>query len=177
MSSFSFVVLGEPAPQGSKRGFLNKYTGKVVITEQVKRTRPWRQEVLTAAPTISAPLDGPLIVKMVFTLPRPKSARKIDFAPCKTPDLSKLARAVEDSMKDAGLFVDDARIVEYVRLSKVWFGFDPDALPTPGVVVACAEIGTSGSANSATLVSNLYSTSLALAMQRIRGLPEKETEL
>ena len=40
MSSFSFVVLGEPAPQGSKRGFLNKYTGKVVITEQVKRTRP-----------------------------------------------------------------------------------------------------------------------------------------
>ena len=70
-------------------------------------------------------------------------------------------------MKDAGLFVDDARIVEYVRLSKVWFGFDPDALPTPGVVVACAEIGTSGSANSATLVSNLYSTSLALAMQRI----------
>ena len=40
-------------------------------------------------------------------------------------------------LKDAGLFVDDARIVEYVRLSKVWFGFDPDALPTPGVVVRC----------------------------------------
>ena len=102
---------------------------------------------------------------------RPKSARKIDFAPCKGIDLDKAVRAVFDSITDAGLWVDDSRVVDFSRLAKVWYGFDPDALPTPGVVIACAEI-TSAIAGAALLVDRLFGTSIALAFERIRGGPQ-----
>jgi hypothetical protein len=84
-------------------------------------------------------LDGPLAVFMVFTMKRPTSARKADFAPYKTPDLSKLCRSTEDACTEAGLWADDARVSEYVRLAKVWTGYDDDALETPGVLVAAIE--------------------------------------
>ena len=74
---------------------------------------------------------------MVFTMARPKSARKVDQIPCKTPDLSKLARSTEDAITDAGLWADDARVAEYARLAKVWTGYDPEALAVPGALVAC----------------------------------------
>ena len=51
------------------------------------------------------------------------------------PDLSKLARSTEDALSDAGLIADDARIVEYERLAKVFPGEDPDALEAPGVLI------------------------------------------
>ena len=53
-----------------------------------------------------------------------------DFA---NPDLSKLLRSTEDALTDAGLWADDARVVEYERLAKVYPGEDPEALPVPGV--------------------------------------------
>jgi hypothetical protein len=52
------------------------------------------------------------------------------------PDLSKLARATEDALVDAGLLRDDARIVEYLRLAKVFPNEDPEALDAPGVRIA-----------------------------------------
>lgn len=92
------------------------------------------------------PLDGPLRVEMAFTLARPSSHYRTGrnrallragapLRPSGTPDLSKLARAAEDSLTDAGIVKDDARIVEYSRLAKVFIGEDPDALPMPGVLI------------------------------------------
>ena len=135
-AQFAFYALGTPASQGSKR-----HVGHGVMVESSKALRPWRDTVTAAAPPTERPLDGPLAVKMVFTLPRPKSARKTQRRPCSSAsDLDKLARAVGDAITAAGLWVDDGRICEYVRLAKVWTGYDDDDLPVPGVIVACAEL-------------------------------------
>lgn len=126
------IAYGMPAPQGSKR-----HVGRGVMIESSKKVRPWRQDVKYAALALCErmpPLDGPLRVRMVFTLPKPKSAPKRRRTyPDRTPDLSKLARSTEDALTDAGFWADDARVVEYVRLAKVFPGEDPEALDRPGV--------------------------------------------
>lgn len=159
MSAWSFYALGTPGPQGSK------IRTKFAMRESSEKVGPWREAVKAAAPSIETPLDGPLVVRMIFTLQRPKSARKSDVAPCRTPDLSKLVRSTEDAITDAGLWADDARVVEYSRLAKVWWNFDDEALPVPGVVVAAAEIGTRSG-------TNLWAMAAATrdeATRRIRG--------
>lgn len=139
MSGWSFVAYGTPAPQGSKR-----HVGRGVMIESSKAVKPWREDVKHAALAArdqGAPcLDGPLLVRMVFTLRRPKSAPKRLTIPATTPDLSKLCRSTEDAITTAGLWADDARAADYVRLAKVWTGYDDDALPMPGVRVAAVQI-------------------------------------
>jgi Holliday junction resolvase RusA-like endonuclease len=150
-------VYGTPGPQGSKR-----HVGNGRMIESSKKVKPWRQDVKAAAeafiatlptwaniappakafriiPTgeiscLSLPLDVPLRLRMVFTLPKPKSAPKRRRTwPSAKPDVSKLARSTEDALVDAGLLRDDARIVDYARLAKVFPGEDPEALASPGV--------------------------------------------
>jgi Holliday junction resolvase RusA-like endonuclease len=139
MSAWSFVAYGTPAPQGSKR-----HVGRGVMIESSKAVKPWREDVKQAALTArddgAACLDGPLLVRMVFTLRRPKSAPKRLTIPATTPDLSKLARSTEDAITTANLWADDARVADYDRLAKVWTGLDDDALPMPGVRVAAVQI-------------------------------------
>lgn len=133
------VVYGNPAPQGSK-SFKGMVNGHAVMAESSKKVKPWRMDVKAAAELVKAqhgmlaPMDGPLVASMVFTLPKPISAPKRRRTwPDRTPDLSKLARSTEDALSDAGLWKDDARVVEYSRLAKVYPGEDPQALSSPGV--------------------------------------------
>jgi crossover junction endodeoxyribonuclease RusA len=132
------IVHGNPAPQGSKK-FVGMVNGHGMMAESSKRVKPWRQDVVAAALAVSqgaAPLDGPLSVRMVFTLPKPKSApkRRRSF-PMRTPDLSKLARSTEDALTTAGIWADDARVVEYQRLAKVFPGEDQEALESSGAII------------------------------------------
>lgn len=133
------IVYGSPAPQGSK-SFKGMVNGHAVMAESSKKVKPWRMDVKAAAELVrkarglSTPLDGPLVVSMVFTMPKPASAPKRRRTwPDKKPDVSKLARSTEDALSDAGLWLDDARVVEYTRLAKVFPGEDPEALSSPGV--------------------------------------------
>jgi Holliday junction resolvase RusA-like endonuclease len=126
------VVYGSPGPQGSKR-----YVGNGIMIESSAKVKPWRADVKAAALAVrngAAPITGPVSVRMVFTLPKPSSApkRKRTWA-MRKPDLSKLARSTEDALTDAGLIADDARIIEYARLAKVFPNEDPEALEAPGV--------------------------------------------
>lgn len=127
-----FHVIGSPAPQGSKR-----HVGGGVLIESSKKVAPWRQDVAAAALAVrpQEPLDGPLWAHMVFTLPKPKSAPKSRVAPDRTPDLSKLLRSTEDALTTAGVWADDARVVEYMRAAKVWWGHGTCALPLPGALI------------------------------------------
>lgn len=133
-----FVVYGIPGPQGSKsfKG-LSKKTGKGIMVESSAKVKPWREAVKWAAVESkngAAPLDGPLVARMVFTLPKPKSApKKRKTYPDRKPDVSKLARSTEDALTDARLIADDARIVGYSRLWKTYPNEDPEALDRPGV--------------------------------------------
>lgn len=145
MTALAFVAYDTPRPQGSKR-----HVGGGVMVESSKGLPTWREAVKQAArdaqPVGWEPLGGKgrdvdaLFAKVVFTLARPASARRADNRPCRTPDLSKLLRSTEDSCTAAGIWTDDARVTDYLRLAKVWWGFDNDALPLPGVVMA---VGTS----------------------------------
>jgi Holliday junction resolvase RusA-like endonuclease len=138
----AFDVFGTPGPQGSKKAFVNKKTGKASLAESSAKVKPWRQDVKAAAEAFVATvgtLDGALWLRMTFTLPKPASApkRRRTYAD-KKPDLSKLARSTEDALTDSGLIRDDARIVEYRRLAKVFPNEGEGALRAPGVRI---EIG------------------------------------
>jgi Holliday junction resolvase RusA-like endonuclease len=140
-----------------------EYTGKVTVVEgktkaSQQKFTSWREAVKSAAVEamkvtgasgpegLSFPLEGPLEVAMIFTLRRPKGHYRSGKStshllrdgapdyPHVKPDAGKLARAVEDAMTDAGLYRDDAQIVCYRPLIKV-YDDHPLALPAPGVAV------------------------------------------
>jgi Holliday junction resolvase RusA-like endonuclease len=143
-----FTVYGLPAPQGSKR-----HVGNGRMIESSKKVKPWREAVKWAAllarekAGMLGPLDGPLLARVVFTVPKPKSAPKTRRTwPDRKPDLSKLLRSTEDALTDAGLIADDARLVEFSRLAKVFPCEDADALDCPGAVIRIEVIGQGGQA-------------------------------
>lgn len=137
------LVYGHPAPQGSKR-----HVGKGVMVESSRHLKPWREDVRTAAreaidliPGWEA-LAGPLRVDMVFTVRKPASAPKRRRTwPDRMPDLSKLCRSTEDALTSAAVWRDDAQVVEYGRLAKVYPGEDRDAISAPGAVIRVWRIG------------------------------------
>jgi crossover junction endodeoxyribonuclease RusA len=121
--SLSIVVMGRPAPQGSK-----KSVGNNRMVEMSKYVRPWRRDVEQAARDAMARhsdfvmFDGPIHLEVVFWIQRPKKhygtgknaeTLRAD-APCycqSAPDLSKLVRSTEDALTAAGVWKDDARVV------------------------------------------------------------------
>jgi crossover junction endodeoxyribonuclease RusA len=124
-----FVVIGEPAPQGSKSYVGKTKEGRAILKESSKKVKPWRQDVADKASRMRTLIvgqvlhfDGPLRVSMVFTLKKPLSAPKRKRTwPDKKPDLSKLVRSTEDALVTAGLIADDARIVE-LTAQKIFLG-------------------------------------------------------
>lgn len=151
---FEVTVRGRPAPQGSKqsrptfkgKGDARVFTGKVVQVESSAHVQSWRGDVKAAAELVIAgtghvPITCPVRVRMVFTVAKPKSAPKTRRTwPGKMPDLSKLCRATEDALTAAGVWHDDALVIEYARLAKVYPGEDPEALEVPGVHVTVTEV-------------------------------------
>lgn len=137
------IVYGTPAPQGSKKFVGVTREGRGILVESSKKVRPWRMDVKAAAEIVRdanalrMPLDGPLAVSMVFTVAKPTAApKRRQTWPDKKPDVSKLARSTEDALTDAGFWVDDARVVVYECLGKVFPGEHPLALHSPGVRIS-----------------------------------------
>lgn len=131
MTGFAFYALGTPGPQGSKTK--TRFGG---MRESSAKVLPWREAVKAAAPPHTAPLDGPLIARIVFTVKRPTGAKKTMVAPATRPDLDKYLRATFDALTETGLWHDDSQVCDFERLAKVWWGYDDEALPVPGVVIA-----------------------------------------
>jgi Holliday junction resolvase RusA-like endonuclease len=139
------IVYGIPGAQGSKR-FVGMGGGRGIMVENSKKVAPWRQDVKEACLKAGKPhTPGPVKIDMIFTMPKPKSAPKRRRTwPSVTPDLSKLARSTEDALTQVGFYEDDARIVEYGRLAKVFPGEDPDSLDSPGVRIRISAMGEDG---------------------------------
>ena len=121
-SSFTFTVLGKPAPQGSKR-----HVGKGVMVESSKRCKPWRQDVRHTAIDLLpdgwyANMDQAISLSVTFVFARPKSHFRAngqlkpsapDHCTGRIGDVSKLVRAVEDAMTGI-VYNDDAQIISLI---------------------------------------------------------------
>lgn len=127
-----FMVVGTPAPQGSKR-----HVGGGVMVESSKKVRPWRQDVRDAAKGALELHEGwppggkrtGYIVDFEFILHRPKATPKTHPGWTNTgPDVSKLSRATEDALTEAGVYPDD-RCIFRERLDK--------RLAEPGEATGC----------------------------------------
>jgi crossover junction endodeoxyribonuclease RusA len=137
-------VYGVPVPQGSKRAYTNKHTGRVNVVEaQSARVRSWRQAIIDAAleseGLLTGVREGPVSVIIVFWLPRPKqhygTGRNASVVkpgapayPAAMPDLDKLARAVLDALTDAGCWKDDGQVVVLSAKKLYADGTQPGAL-------------------------------------------------
>jgi crossover junction endodeoxyribonuclease RusA len=153
MTAVSFTVRGTPSPQGSKRAFNHRSTGRVVVVESAGQgLRDWRQDVTGAAalamsrlpyeapePESAAPLCGPVAVSVAFTLKRPASAPARVRYPAVRPDVDKLLRAVLDALTGI-VFADDGQVVE-VWAAKYFPGTSMAALDWPGARINVRTMG------------------------------------
>lgn len=119
----SFFVPGLPKPGGSKKVFINRKTGKPIVTDAGgKANKDWRATVaLAASQVFKSPIKGPVKLHIIFWLPRPKghygsgkSAGKlklgVPFWHDKRPDGLKLRRTIEDALTGIA-WMDDSQIV------------------------------------------------------------------
>ena len=104
---FEFAIAGDPVPQGSMR---HVGGGRLVHS---KKLLAWRKQIATQVRSeTTATIDGPVLVDVVFTLTKPKSAKR-DY-PTVAPDLDKLCRALGDALSiDCDFLKDDAQIVTW----------------------------------------------------------------
>lgn len=129
-------VAGQPAPQGSKRGFVNRHTGRVSMVESSKAVKPWRESIRAALLDDDgrprATFDSAVIVELRFVLRRPASTPKRRTPPAvKKPDIDKLARAVLDAIGSAGVWHDDSQVTQLAAMKRL-AGIDE----TPGLHLA-----------------------------------------
>jgi Holliday junction resolvase RusA-like endonuclease len=133
----AFTVYGEAKPGGSKKGFVDPRSGRVVVVEDSKN-KPWRREVAAAGLRAIAVGNeaeqphfpsGALAVEFTFFRPRPlghygtgRHAGRVKptapLWPTTRPDVLKLARAVEDALTGV-VWHDDSQIVDE-RLRKCY---------------------------------------------------------
>jgi len=132
LESVKFFAPGVARPQGSKKAFLNKRTGKPIYVEASPHVKEWRSVIAASAGTVwkDRPLiEGKVCLQLTFCFLRPKNHygtgknAKIlkPSAPqdhLKAPDLDKLARAVLDALTNV-CYRDDNQVVE-LELFKLW---------------------------------------------------------
>lgn len=131
MSGLTFTVHGDAQPAGSKRSFHHKTTGRIVVMDANKNSRPWKTLVAQVAGIEMrghALLEGPLILQVRFLRVRPKAhyntkgelsaAGRAASRPATKPDATKLIRGVEDALTGI-VWRDDAQVCLQM-VEKAW---------------------------------------------------------
>ena len=131
-----FEAYGRPVTQGSKTAV--RRGGRVILIEDAKGWRPWRDTLVRAARAAhhGGPIVGPVAVSCVFVFARPaahygtgRNAGRVKAGAPSFPAtrgtgaVDKLVRAVLDPLTIAGVIEDDSRVVE-CRGLKLWAGRD-----------------------------------------------------
>jgi Holliday junction resolvase RusA-like endonuclease len=136
MNRLIIKVSGEPATKGSSQAFAARskqgYTGKVGYRPVNKpKLVAWTEAVRSEAsrelarvlPAWADDPAAPIVVRVIFWLPRPKnhygtgrnSGQLLPSAPryhTGKPDVDKLARAVLDALRAAGVYRDDSQVAQ-----------------------------------------------------------------
>ena len=126
---FSFIVLGRPAPQGSKR-----HVGNGIMVESSKHVRPWRKKIKSTAKSL-LPVGWhailPVHLETEFLFARPKthfnSKGELKDSSYSTPapihctsvvgDIEKLVRSVADALTGV-VYEDDSQIISLNSLRR-----------------------------------------------------------
>lgn len=133
-----FWVPGLPVPQGSKIPGVTKNGRPYLRESSDKHLKPWRAAIKETAEKAREELgletlDGPVGLSLDFVFPRLKSDPDRIWK-YTAPDGSKIQRAVEDALTDAGVWTDDARVVTWAGAK--WHG------DCPGVTIRVWQIDT-----------------------------------
>lgn len=109
-----FEVLGQPQPQGSTRAFMNKKTGRAMITSSNPNLKSWRYSVAEQAREAmkgAEPYEDSVRLRLTFWVLRPASiSAKKRPDPTVKPDLDKLVRGALDGMTGI-IYRDDAQVI------------------------------------------------------------------
>lgn len=125
-----FFVAGIPIAKGSAKAFVNKKTGRAIVTQDNNtRQKPWASMISVTAQQLNQPIiDGPVRISLHFVMPRPKghygtgkNATVLKpSAPVwhtSKPDIDKTVRCVLDSLTGI-LWHDDCQVVLIQNVSK-----------------------------------------------------------
>lgn len=132
------MVRGLPAPQGSKRAYVNRYTGRAALVESSAAVKPWRADVRAAMDYewCYQPLEGPVSLRLRFAFHRPKGhTGKRGLLPSAPehkvtkPDLDKLVRSTLDAMTGV-VFRDDSQVISLTAWKGWTEGDDQGCLVT-----------------------------------------------
>ncbi|MDJ1371775.1 RusA family crossover junction endodeoxyribonuclease [Gulosibacter molinativorax] len=125
----TFRVDGVPIAQGSKSAYIAGNRA-VMFDQKASRLNPWRKKVADAARAtgVTHEAHAPLVVQIVFILPRGKTVKREH--PTTKPDGDKTERAIWDALTQSGLIHDDAQIVEWSGRKRYQL-----ANEEPGVVI------------------------------------------
>lgn len=148
-----FRVPGIPRPGGSKRAFVNKKTGRAIITEDCTRSKDWRSVVTAFAHDAMMGHElftGPIAVEFIFYLARPKGHFRTGahageirtFAPiypAVKPDTTKYVRSTEDAMTGI-VWRDDAQIVDQTAYKRYCNAPDCAITAKMGCVITVKEL-------------------------------------
>ena len=129
----AFTVPGIAVPQGSMRAFMRTGARFPVVTSDNRNLTPWRQCVALAAYAAMAEaqrtssdrkvqlermfgerprlIDLPVVLRVAFFLPRPKSLPKHVEHAIKKPDCDKLVRGICDALTGI-VWRDDSQVVQ-----------------------------------------------------------------
>jgi Holliday junction resolvase RusA-like endonuclease len=140
LADFEIRVFGQPAPKGSKQiGY--RRDGTPYLREDSADLKAWmkavKDEAAAALPAGWEKLDGQIIADQTFTFARGTTIPQWKDYPTTEIDTDKLARAVNDALTQAGVWIDDKRLVDYrIGPAKVYaLSGAIDALPVPGAVI------------------------------------------
>ena len=133
--TITFFAPGIPKPQPRPRAFARKM-GKTFVARvyDSNTAEGWKSAIAVAAKEVlpDKPLAGPIGLRIVFLLPRPKSHYRANgnlrdqfgtICHPQKPDLDNLAKAVMDCLSTIGMWKDDAQVAR-LDLMKWWDSSD-----------------------------------------------------
>lgn len=145
--SFTFRVVGRPAPQGSKR-----HIGGNRFVEASKYLKPWREIVSKTAKGLIPEgwyANLAMSVTVTFIVARPKSHLRSNgklkedaprYCTTRVGDVDKLSRALLDSLSGsvkggAGVYNDDCQVVDLHAERRYAVGYEK-----PGAIITITSL-------------------------------------
>jgi len=109
--NIELFVEGVPAPQPRPRMCRNGHVYNPKSADQWKNAINRAVVAMVGIESFPVFAEGPVYVKMLFMLPRPKAHKKETFVSVR-PDLDNYQKAVLDALTDSGIWADDGQVAQ-----------------------------------------------------------------